>query len=57
MTRAFEFSDVGGWLKGLGCILGYFYFAAPGFAGDDFKDRPNFVFILLDDAGWGDFGC
>jgi N-acetylgalactosamine-6-sulfatase len=19
--------------------------------------RPNFVFILLDDAGWGDFGC
>jgi N-acetylgalactosamine-6-sulfatase len=21
------------------------------------KRRPNFVFIFLDDAGWGDFGC
>ena len=26
-------------------------------AGGKMAERPNIVFILLDNVGWGDFGC
>jgi len=42
-------------------ILGFGgFFAASSFSAEQTaqnKTRPNFVFIFLDDAGWGDFGC
>ncbi len=30
---------------------------SPGFAWTDEPAKPNFVFILADDLGWGDLGC
>jgi len=51
--------DRRGFLKGLG--VGAAMFALPSCASarrrGNAKDRPNFVFFLIDDLGWTDVGC